>query len=95
MRAQLSHLVERAALPNVEIRVIPFAAGAHTSLSSGFDVLRFRDEPDVVYIETRGGIMYLESADRFTDALRELRAVALSAQDSVAMIAAIADGETT
>jgi transcriptional regulator with XRE-family HTH domain len=95
MRAQLRHLVERAALPNVEIRVIPFAAGAHTSLSSGFDVLRFRDEPDVVYVETRGGVMYLESADRFTDALRELRAVALSAQDSAAMIAAIADGETT
>jgi hypothetical protein len=95
MRAQLRHLAERAALPNIEIRVIPFAAGAHASLVSAFDVLRFRDEPDVVYVETRGGVMYLERSEPFTEALADLRAVALSAQDSAAMIAAIADGETT
>jgi hypothetical protein len=93
MCAQLEQLVERAALPHVEIRVIPSAAGAHASLTSGFDVLRFRDEHDVAFLETRGGVRYLERAEFFTEALHELRAVALSAQDSVAMIAAIADGE--
>lgn len=93
MRAQLSHLAERAALPHVEIRVIPFAAGAHASLSSAFDVLRFRDEDDVVFLETRGGVMYLERSEPFSETLRELRSVALSAQDSVDMIAAIADRE--
>ena len=95
MRAQLEYLVERAALPHVELRVIPFAAGAHASLVSAFDVLRFRGEHDVVYLETRGGVMYLERSEPFTEALRELESVALSAEDSVAMIAAIADREMT
>jgi len=93
MRAQLRYLSERAALPHVEIRVIPFAAGAHASLTSGFEVLRFRDEHDVVVLETRGGVMYFERAETFSEVLRELRAVALSAQDSAAMIAAIVDRE--
>jgi transcriptional regulator with XRE-family HTH domain len=95
MRAQLRYLAERAALPHVEIRVIPFAAGAHASLAGGFDVLRFRDEHDAVYLETRGGVMYLERSEPFIEVLRELRSAALSAEDSVAMIAAIANGETT
>jgi transcriptional regulator with XRE-family HTH domain len=93
MRAQLEYLVERVALPHVEIRVIPFAAGAHASLSGAFDVLRFRDEHDVAFLETRGGVMYLERSEPFTEVLDELRSVALSEEDSVAMIAAIADRE--
>jgi transcriptional regulator with XRE-family HTH domain len=89
MRAQLAHLVERAALPNVDIRVLPFAAGAHASLSGPFDIMQFRDERDLVYLETRGGSMYLDRLEQFADALRRLEAVALSEQQSRAMIAAI------
>ncbi|MGI9099724.1 MAG: helix-turn-helix domain-containing protein [Solirubrobacteraceae bacterium] len=94
MRAQLEHLVERAELPNVEIGVIPFAAGAHTSMSSAFDVLRFRGENDVVFLETRGGITYLERTEPFSEALDGLRAAALSAEQSIAMIARLADEMT-
>jgi transcriptional regulator with XRE-family HTH domain len=90
MRAQLAHLVERDAQPNVEIRVLPFAAGAHASLSGPFDIMQFRDERDLVYLETRGGSMYLDRLDPFADALRRLEAVALSGQASRAMIAAVA-----
>jgi transcriptional regulator with XRE-family HTH domain len=93
-RAQLEYLVERAALPNVDIRVVPFAAGAYAGLTGAFDVLRFRDEDDLVLVESRGGLMYLEHRDPFTDALRRLEAVALSPRDSVDMISEIA-GETT
>ncbi|MGH2943275.1 MAG: helix-turn-helix domain-containing protein [Solirubrobacteraceae bacterium] len=88
--AQLEFLVERAALPNVEIRVVPFAAGAHAGLTGAFDVLHFRDEDPIVFVESRGGLMYLEHTDPFTDALRRLGAVALSAEQSVAMIDGIA-----
>ena len=94
MRAQLEHLLERAALPNVELRVIPFAAGAHTSMSSAFDVLHFREESDVVCLETRGGFMYLERTEPFSEALGSLRAAALSAEESVDMIARLADEMT-
>jgi transcriptional regulator with XRE-family HTH domain len=94
MRAQLELLAERAALPNVEIRVVPFAAGAHASLAGSFDLLRFRDENDIVFVETRGGCMYLPNGESYTAALRHLEIVALPADESLAKIEAIA-GEIT
>lgn len=89
-RSQLEFLAERAALPNVDIRVVPFAAGAHAGLTGAFDVLQFRDEGDIVYVETRGGHMYLDRPAPFADALRRLEAVALSAEESTAILDAIA-----
>lgn len=47
MRAQLDHLAEAAALPNVVIRVLPFGIGAHPAMSRGaFNVLEFPDPAD-------------------------------------------------
>jgi transcriptional regulator with XRE-family HTH domain len=90
MRSQLEVVVERAALPNVEIRVVPFAAGAHAGLAGGFDLMRFRDEDDIVFVETRDGSIYLPNSGAYTDALRLLATVALPAAESLAMIEAIA-----
>jgi len=89
-RAQLELLVERAALPNVDIRVVPFAAGFHAGLTGGFDIFHFRDEGDVVFVETRGGLMYLERPDPFAESLLRLEAVALSPEESVAILDGIA-----
>jgi hypothetical protein len=89
MRAQLAHLIDRAELANVELRVLPFAAGAHASLSGAFDILRFRDDRDLVYVETCGGDMYVDRPERYTDAWRRLEAAALSERESRAMIAAL------
>jgi len=89
-RAQLADLVERAALPNVEIRVLPFAAGAHASLTGPFDIVRFRDEQDLVYLETRGGSMYLDRLEPFAESLRRLEVAALPEKQSSAMIATLA-----
>jgi len=94
MRAQLGFVAERAALPNVEIRVVPFAAGAHPSLTGSFDLLHFRDEDDVIFVETSGGCMYLPNAGPYTRGLRRLATVALPAEESLATIEAIA-GEIT
>lgn len=57
MRAQLEHLLETAARPNVAIRVVPFALGEHVGLRGPFVLLRFAgtNDPDVVYIEQRRG----------------------------------------
>jgi hypothetical protein len=90
MRAQLELLAERAAQPNVEIRVVPFAAGAHASLTGSLDLLRFRDENDIVFVETPGGCMYLPNGESYTAALRHLEIVALPAAESLAKIEAIA-----
>ncbi len=94
MRAQLELLAQRGALPNVEVRVVPFAAGAHAGLVGSFDLLRFRDEDDIVFVETRGGCMYLPNGESYIDALRLLETVALPAAESLAMIEAIAREST-
>lgn len=38
---QLRHLASRAKLPNVSLRVLPFSAGLHLSMSGSFTVLEF------------------------------------------------------
>jgi transcriptional regulator with XRE-family HTH domain len=89
MRAQLKRIVDVAAQPNIELRVLPFAAGAHGSMTGTFTILRLHDEQDVATIATRGGDVYYEDVEPFAQALRRLTAAALPHGKSVAMIAAM------
>jgi hypothetical protein len=54
---QLEHLRRQAEEPSVDIRVLPYAVGAHAALRGGFILLRFEqaDEPDVTYVEGAAG----------------------------------------
>jgi len=94
MRAQLRHLLDRAVLPNVELRVVTASAGAHPGLVGPFTIMRFRDAPDLVRVVTRGGDIYFEDAEPFVQALRRIKGAALSHKRSVAMIASMSR-ETT
>jgi transcriptional regulator with XRE-family HTH domain len=89
MRAQLKRIVDVAAQPNVELRVLPFAAGAHGGMTGTFKIMRLRDDRDVVTFETRGGDVYYEDVEPFAQTLRRLTAGALPQRKSVAMIAAM------
>ena len=89
MRAQLPHLLDRAALPNVELRIVTASAGAHPGLAGPFTVMRFRDAPDLVRVATRGGDIYFEDPEPFAQALRRIKRTALSHKKSIAMIAAM------
>ena len=62
MRAQLRHLLEVAALPQVTLQVVPFDRGGHAGASGSFTILRFEEQylPDVVYMEQLTGAVYLE-----------------------------------
>jgi len=62
MRAQTNHIMKMAKLPNVEVRVLPFAVGAHPAMTGAFRILDFDDaeDPDVVYLESHVGALYLE-----------------------------------
>ncbi|MGW1200761.1 helix-turn-helix domain-containing protein [Streptomyces sp. NPDC002536] len=51
MREQLGRLLEAAASPNVEVQVLPFAAGCHAAMGGSVTVLSFDNSPDVVYLE--------------------------------------------
>ncbi|MEO3973438.1 helix-turn-helix transcriptional regulator [Streptomyces sp. CAU 1734] len=92
MRNQLSHLLSLRDLPSVQLQVLPFEAGAHTGLMGEFTVLRFADDPDILY--TEDFVQGHMTAN--PDAIREgtlrydhLQAAALSVEQSAALIARI------
>ena len=60
--AQIEHLRRTAARGQVEIRVLPFAIGAHAAMAGAFRILDFDepDDPDMVYLESHVGALYLE-----------------------------------
>ncbi|MET9645707.1 helix-turn-helix domain-containing protein [Streptomyces syringium] len=51
MRAQLACLLEESESPNVEVQVLPFAAGCHAAMGGSVSLLSFDGGPDVVYLE--------------------------------------------
>jgi len=61
---QLGHLEvpQVARQEHVEIRVLPWSAGAHAAMAGAFRIMDFEDpeDPDVVYLESHVGAVYLE-----------------------------------
>lgn len=88
---QLKHLITQANLPNVELRVLPFSAGLHQSMSGSFSLLNFPDGvlPDVAYQEYAVGGHVIDDQvivarlDRLFAALRDQ---ALGADESLVVI---------
>lgn len=96
MRAQLHHLADAAARPNITIQVLPFAAGAHAAMESAFTILEFHaaDDPTLVYVENIAADTYLELDEQvagYSLAYDHARASALSADASAAYLADLAD----
>ena len=85
MSRQLMHLVSLADLPNVTIRMVPFAAGVHPGMKGPFEVIKFDDEPneDVAFLEGPHG-------DFISDDPQETR----SYQETFNRIAHLALGES-
>ena len=65
MCSQLERLIEVTKLLNVTLQILPFGAGAHSSMVGAFSILQFADDglPDVVYLEHLTGAMYLDRRD--------------------------------
>jgi transcriptional regulator with XRE-family HTH domain len=63
MGAQLEHLRRRGALPGVEVRILPHAAGLHPGVFGAFSLLEFDDpnDPPVAYLETYDAARYPEA----------------------------------
>ncbi|OLB78418.1 MAG: hypothetical protein AUI14_13460 [Actinobacteria bacterium 13_2_20CM_2_71_6] len=70
MREQIARLHELNQLGHVDIRVMPWNAGAHAAMHIGaFAILDFPDpdDPAVVYLESHTGARYLEKPDELTE----------------------------
>lgn len=95
MRAQIAHARELAELPHVTLQVIPYDAGAHPGMLGSFVIMGFdgSNAPDVVYIESGAGDLFLEdeaSTKRYNLTFEHLRAAALSPVSSDEVLAGIA-----
>jgi transcriptional regulator with XRE-family HTH domain len=98
MREQIRHLIDMAALPNVVIHVLPFAAGAHPGMEGPFCLLSFPepDDTDLVYLEqATSGLVPEEPEEvrRYTLMFGTLLGNALSAGESVAFMKKITENE--
>ncbi|MGW3426738.1 helix-turn-helix domain-containing protein [Streptomyces melanosporofaciens] len=88
MRAQLAHLVQVAESPHITIQVLSFSSGAPTR-HMPFTLLKFQDEPSLLYVENPVSGHVLDSPPVVEDsevAYDRLRADALSPEMSIAMI---------
>ncbi|CCK29323.1 hypothetical protein BN159_4944 [Streptomyces davaonensis JCM 4913] len=92
MREQLAHLLAMQKRQWLEIQILPFEAGAHTGLMGSFYLLRFDNDPDIVYTEdfvqghmTANPEAVKEGSVRYD----HLQAAALSVADSAALIARV------
>ena len=93
MREQMHALRATARRPDVSVRVLPFAAGgAH--VDGPLTILTFaEDDPEVIYVESMGGSLYLESATQVATVkarFERIAAAALGEEESAALIAAVA-----
>lgn len=93
MREQLQHLLDIQHKHEwAKVQILPYAAGAHTGLMGSFNLLRFEDDPDIVYTEDfiQGHMTANPQALR-EGSLRydHLQATALSVEDSAALIARV------
>jgi hypothetical protein len=96
MREQLLRLTEESDKRNVILQVLPFDAGAHPAMVGSFVVLDFPNpaDPELVYVEGIAGDDIVEGhieIRRFGVMFDQIRAMALSPRDSMALIAEAAE----
>jgi Domain of unknown function (DUF5753)/Helix-turn-helix domain len=94
MRAQLSHLADVTAMPQVTVQIMPFSRGGHAAAGGSFTILRFAepDVPDVVYIEQLTSALYLdkrEDVDHYLEVMNALSTEALTPAESTDFLAEI------
>ncbi|PZG77152.1 XRE family transcriptional regulator [Streptomyces sp. NTH33] len=55
MRRQIDHILTLAEHPRTTLRLLPFSAGAHFSVTTSCILLSFKDDDDLLYVEGPGG----------------------------------------
>jgi len=87
LRRQLTRLANDSRRPGLELRILPFSAGAHAAQTESFMVLEFAPgtRNPVVHSESLTGGLFQVTPDEvevYREALTDLRQRALSAEDS-------------
>ncbi|MEV1012085.1 helix-turn-helix transcriptional regulator [Streptomyces sp. NPDC049881] len=95
LAGQLHRLREINSPPELSIQVVPFGQGWYAGLDGGFSIYSYPDplHLDVVTADYLDGTLYLEedaSVERYRRAFDQVRASALSSQQSMSLIARLA-----
>lgn len=94
MCAQLRHIVQVARQSKLTVQILPENVGAHPGVEGSFMLLDFDELPELAYIEHRCSGSFLEATEHVAGmkkVFRRLRQLALPPEDSVDLIASIAD----
>ncbi|NUK21393.1 helix-turn-helix domain-containing protein [Streptomyces lunaelactis] len=92
MRNQLRHLLDLRDQRRVNVQVLPFSAGEHTGLTGSFTLMRFGQDPDLLYTEdfvSGHATANPEAANEGSLRYARLQAAALSVEDSAALISRV------
>jgi transcriptional regulator with XRE-family HTH domain len=97
MTRQLGRLVEAARLPQVQLQILPFAAGAYIGITGPFVIFSFpsTSDLDVVVLDQMMSSLYLERKEdlqAYSEAFNTLQIHALSPEDSLDFIAGLHHG---
>ncbi|GLZ31130.1 hypothetical protein Lesp02_33180 [Lentzea sp. NBRC 105346] len=87
--AQLHHLLRMLVRPNIILRVVPAAIGAHAGSTGEFCMLKFEKIEPVVYLDSLNSSLFLEdkaSREIYTKVLEALDQVALGQEQSRRLI---------
>ena len=91
MAAQLTKILETAALPNVVVQVLPYEVGFHPAVESNFTILELPDRaPGVVFVEGLVGSNYLDrpgDLKRYREIFNRLQSMALNPKETADLIA--------
>ncbi|MDE3723529.1 helix-turn-helix transcriptional regulator [Nocardiopsis sp. N85] len=91
MTEQLKHLLHMAQMPNIDVQVLPFAAGSHAALVAPFSVLEFSEPSDlpIVHVGTVTGSVFFEQSQdvsRYSATFGDIQGTALSTTQSARFI---------
>lgn len=94
MREQYAYLAEIAGTPHVSIQVLPFSAGPHQAMGSGFHIYGFADQQHtVVELELMDRVHFVteaSKADHYATAFHQASQRALDADQSRALLTELA-----
>lgn len=94
MAGQLKRLRAMAELPNVEIQIVPIAAGWHPGLTGSFTLYSFGAATPIVYLEAgRSGLFLSEppDVDVYQGFATRVRELAMSPELSIECVAGLID----
>lgn len=91
MRAQLGHLREIAALPNVEVQVVPRDVVPYSALHGPFTIMSFPipGDPGLVYVEARARGLFFDQPkelQEYGQVMNHLRVLATPPKESLRLI---------